>query len=64
VTGFYVSLVGVKAALAVLVAGGRHCLTGTGDQRTARPPPPPPPAPPPPAPGRGRGLGGGGAPCS
>ncbi len=36
VAGFYLSLVGVKAVLAVLVAGGRHRLSGTGYRRALR----------------------------
>ncbi len=36
VAGFYVSLVGAKAVLAVLVAGGRHRLTGRGHRRALR----------------------------
>ena len=36
VVGFYLSLVGAKAVVAALVAGGRHRLTETGYARTMR----------------------------
>jgi len=36
VAGFYLGLVGTKAVLAVLVAGGRHRLSGAGYQRALR----------------------------
>ncbi len=36
VAGFHLSLVGVEAVLAVLVARGRHRLSGTGYRRALR----------------------------